>query len=46
MLAFTKVADIARDAEVAAKEGDKDRVRRLVMDLADAIKTVADEGRT
>jgi HPt (histidine-containing phosphotransfer) domain-containing protein len=45
MLAFTKVADIARDAEVAAKEGDKDRVRRLVMDLADAIKAVADEGR-
>jgi HPt (histidine-containing phosphotransfer) domain-containing protein len=45
MLAFTRVADIARDAEVAAKAGDKDGVRRLVMDLADAIKAVADEGR-
>jgi len=45
MLAFTDVADIARDAEVAAKEGDAQRVRQLVMDLADAIKEVATEGR-
>lgn len=45
MLAFSRVADVAREAEAAAREGDPQRVRRLVMDLADAIKSVADEGR-
>lgn len=45
MLAFSQVADIARDAEVAAKEGNTERVRALVMTLADAIKGVAEEGR-
>ena len=45
MLAFTGVADIARDAEVAARNGEKERVRGLVMRLADAINVVATEGR-
>lgn len=45
MLAFAAVADIARDAEAAAKNGDTQRVRALVMELADAINEVAQDGR-
>jgi hypothetical protein len=45
MLDFGGVADVARDAEAAAKNGEKDRVRSLVRALADAIKQVADEAR-
>lgn len=45
MLAFANVAEIARDAEAAAKGGDARRVRALVMALADAIRAVAEEGR-
>lgn len=45
MLAFVRVADVARDAEAAAKEGDHGRVRDLIRDLADAISAVAAEGR-
>lgn len=45
MLAFNGVADVARDAELAAKSGDTTRVRTLVNALADEISAVAAEGR-
>lgn len=43
MLDFGKVADLARFAEKAAREGDRARLRELVTELHAAIKAVEEE---
>ncbi|MBX3229276.1 MAG: Hpt domain-containing protein [Labilithrix sp.] len=43
MLAFDGVADVARDAEAAARKGDRVRLRNLVEELRSEIEAVAEE---
>lgn len=45
MLDFGAVADLARHAEQAAREGERPRLAELIADLYVAIKDVEDEGR-
>lgn len=45
MLDFGAVADLARHAEQAAREGDRPRLVKLVAELHSAIKDVEAEGR-
>lgn len=44
MLDFAKVADVARYAEKAAREGDRARLNQLMTELYAAIKAVEAEG--
>jgi HPt (histidine-containing phosphotransfer) domain-containing protein len=45
MLDFATVADLARHAEHAAREGDRPRLVKLVEELYTAIKAVEAEGQ-